>query len=59
MCVAEGCTARAAVVDHRIPRRWGGADTLSNLRSLCQVHHGRVTEVSDGSRPTLKERVTR
>lgn len=35
-CTTPGCRAQAVVVDHVVPRRDGGADALSNLRSLCR-----------------------
>lgn len=40
-CEAPGCSAAAAVVDHRIPIRAAPALRLewSNLISLCAAHH--------------------
>ncbi len=55
-CVIEGCFARATIVDHRQPRRLGGADTLGNLRSLCHHHHAVLGEQPDGSRKELLEK---
>jgi 5-methylcytosine-specific restriction endonuclease McrA len=34
-CTTPGCTERAVVADHIVPRSKGGADTLENLRGLC------------------------
>ncbi|HEY1300872.1 MAG TPA: HNH endonuclease [Stellaceae bacterium] len=49
-CVVAGCGARAVVVDHIVRRRDGGADTLSNLRSLCREHDQQVKERPSGRR---------
>ncbi len=38
-CVVAGCGSRASIVDHIKQRNAGGADSASNLRSLCQRHH--------------------
>jgi 5-methylcytosine-specific restriction endonuclease McrA len=37
-CVVPGCGQRATIVDHIRPRRAGGTDAISNLRSLCSTH---------------------
>jgi 5-methylcytosine-specific restriction endonuclease McrA len=50
VCVVPGCGRRATVVDHIHPRRSGGVDSPSNLRSLCAMHDGQVKERSDGRR---------
>ena len=47
-CVA--CRAPARTVDHIQSRRSGGADQLSNLRSLCAQCDNRIKEGSDGRR---------
>lgn len=39
VCATPGCSRRAVVADHIIPRAKGGTDTLDNLRGLCIVHH--------------------
>lgn len=39
VCVVPGCTAASVVADHITPRRRGGADSLDNLRGLCERHH--------------------
>jgi 5-methylcytosine-specific restriction endonuclease McrA len=50
VCIVPGCGARATHVDHIKRRRDGGADSLPNLRSLCQLHDSQVKERSDGTR---------
>lgn len=35
-CVTPGCRKRAEVVDHIVPRKQGGSDSVANLRSLCR-----------------------
>ena len=47
-CVA--CGDPASIADHIIRRRDGGADTLSNLRSLCRICDNRVKEGRAGKR---------
>src|SRR5437764_15161038 len=37
-CVVPGCDRAADRVDHIVARKDGGADALSNLRSLCAEH---------------------
>jgi 5-methylcytosine-specific restriction protein A len=49
-CVVPGCRRKAIVVDHIHPRRSGGTDHPSNLRSLCLEHDGQVKEMPDGRR---------
>lgn len=36
-CVTPGCRRRAEVVDHIVPRKAGGSDSVANLRSLCRT----------------------
>jgi|ERR1019366_3819694 5-methylcytosine-specific restriction endonuclease McrA len=55
-CVIMGCSNRAKVVDHRVPRRHGGSDALTNLRSLCAHHDAVLKETPDGSRAAMTER---
>ena len=50
MCVVPGCGARATVVDHIVSRSAGGADVLSNLRSLCVEHDQMIKERPGGQR---------
>jgi hypothetical protein len=47
-CVVPGCNARAVVVDHIVPRKHGGMDLLSNLRSLCRTHDNKIKERMGG-----------
>lgn len=49
-CAAPGCGLVAVVADHVVPRRQGGSDTLSNLRSLCLMHDRQVKERIGGSK---------
>ncbi|MFC0411072.1 HNH endonuclease [Roseomonas elaeocarpi] len=49
-CVVPGCGQRAVVVDHIVSRRRGGADSLTNLRSLCRTHDNQVKEQPGGTR---------
>src|ERR1019366_3007082 len=56
LCVIMGCSHHAKVADHRVPRRHGGADTLSNLRSLCSHHDAVLKEAPDGSRASMTEK---
>lgn len=51
ICTTPGCTKRAAVADHIVPRSKGGADTLENLRGLCIQHHNQRRH---GGEPYLK-----
>lgn len=43
MCMAEGRTTIATVVDHEMPLALGGTDEDSNTRNLCDPHHVQVT----------------
>jgi 5-methylcytosine-specific restriction protein A len=49
-CSAPGCTRKATIVDHIVSRRLGGADALSNLRSLCVACDNRIKEDANGVR---------
>ena len=43
--LAQGEYVRATEVDHIVPRRAGGTDDHTNLRSLCKSHHSRRTAI--------------
>ncbi len=45
-----GCGQKATTVDHIVARRDGGADVLSNLRSLCKPHDNMIMQKSNGKR---------
>jgi HNH endonuclease len=49
-CVVEGYGQRAIVADHIVSRSAGGADSITNLRSLCRLHDNQARERSDGTR---------
>ena len=49
-CMAPGCCRKATIVDHIVSRRRGGADALSNLRSLCVACDNRIKEDANGMR---------
>jgi len=49
-CVVPGCGRRANTVDHIKRRRDGGADALTNLRSLCDQHDRSIKEMPSGKR---------
>jgi 5-methylcytosine-specific restriction protein A len=49
-CRVPGCRAKATHVDHIVARTAGGADALSNLRSLCAFHDGQIKEDAKGNR---------
>jgi 5-methylcytosine-specific restriction endonuclease McrA len=49
-CTTPGCRAWAKRVDHIVPRRKGGPDTLANLRSLCPNCDNKMMQGSDGER---------
>ena len=42
-CQAQGYTTPATEVHHLISVRNGGTNTLSNLQSLCKMHHSQET----------------
>jgi len=50
------CGAAATDVDHVVPRRRGGTDDWSNLRSLCHPCHSRKTVLHDGGFGRPQER---
>jgi 5-methylcytosine-specific restriction protein A len=47
VCQADGCgrvvSGRAAHVDHLVPLEEGGTDDDANLRTMCEVCHGKKT----------------
>lgn len=43
ICKADGCEEPSTDVDHIIPRREGGQDTMENLQGLCHSHHSQKT----------------
>lgn len=45
-CEDIGQTTEATVIDHIIPRKQGGKDTIDNLRSRCK-HHNAVKTAYD------------
>ena len=47
LCVV--CGRLATDVDHIVPRRLGGTDSLDNLQPLCHECHSRKTAGSDGA----------
>ena len=47
-CEDEGKTTPTHTVDHIIPRKQGGPDTLDNLRSRCK-HHNAIKTALDNS----------
>lgn len=59
VCVVPGCGQRATHVDHIVSRRAGGADALSNLRSLCREHDNQVKERPGGKRAAKGKLVAR
>jgi 5-methylcytosine-specific restriction protein A len=48
-CIKEGRVAPATDVDHIVSIRSGGERlSLSNLQSLCKMHHSQKTATEDG-----------
>lgn len=50
MCLADGLTTIATVVDHETPLALGGLDVDGNTRNLCDRHHAIVTAEQFGHR---------
>jgi 5-methylcytosine-specific restriction endonuclease McrA len=52
-CTVSGCGTAHVLpnVDHRVPRSKGGADIMSNLRTLCQPCHSRLTRYRNVGSP--------
>lgn len=48
MCMADGHTTLATVVDHVVPLARGGDDVDANTRNLCDRHHEQVTATQFG-----------
>jgi 5-methylcytosine-specific restriction enzyme A len=55
MCEEEGRTTAATVPDHIVALVNGGADTESNLQSLCAEHHRQKTarDLGHSQKPTI------
>jgi 5-methylcytosine-specific restriction protein A len=45
-CEEKGVTTKTHTVDHIVPRRQGGTEELSNLRSRCK-HHNNLKNQAD------------
>lgn len=45
---ARGEVVASTDVDHIVPRRRGGRDTMENLQGLCHECHSRKTATQDG-----------
>ncbi len=43
ICVKQGCNSEATEVDHIVPRRQGGEDSMENLQGLCKACHSHKT----------------
>ncbi|MCB0190629.1 MAG: HNH endonuclease [Anaerolineae bacterium] len=43
ICRVDGCDKASTDVDHIVPRRDGGPDTMENLQGLCHSHHSKKT----------------
>lgn len=50
MCLAQGVTRIATVVDHIQPLSLGGTDEDENTRNLCGIHNAQVTAEQFGQR---------
>ncbi|WP_230630675.1 HNH endonuclease signature motif containing protein [Sphingomonas sp. Leaf37] len=60
MCLDEGRTREATIVDHIVPLAHHGPDTDDNTRNLCDPHHRLVTIEQFGFAVARSERgVTR
>lgn len=51
VCVVRGCGRPATHADHIIPRERGGADSMGNLRGLCQSCHNRRSANGTNAEP--------
>lgn len=49
-CAQQGRTTPATEVDHILAKRFGGADALDNLQSLCRSCHARKTNQENKGR---------
>lgn len=54
MCDAEGATALATVVNHKVPLAHGGLDVDENTENLCARHDGIVTARQFGQAQPIK-----
>ena len=52
-CTVPGCGTATILpnVDHKVPRSRGGTDHMSNLRTLCQPCHSRLTRYHNTGTP--------
>jgi 5-methylcytosine-specific restriction endonuclease McrA len=48
-CIVPGCGRPATRVDHIVARKDGGADAMSNLRSLCAEHDNQAHREKGGA----------
>jgi hypothetical protein len=53
-CIVAGCGKRAVVVDHIVRRQDGGADSIANTRSLCQVKDRPSGQRANAGKLTVK-----
>lgn len=56
MCLAQGRTREATVVDHETPLALGGSDDDGNTRNLCDECHHSVTAEQFGHVAIVGER---
>lgn len=56
MCLAEGRTTLATVVNHKVPLAKGGSDLDSNTENLCARHDAEVTARQFGHRAPINDR---
>lgn len=52
LCLAEGRTTEATIVDHIVPLDHGGSDEDDNTRNLCRPHDLIVTAEQFSFRPS-------
>ncbi len=55
MCLAEGKTTLATVVNHKIPLAHGGSDKDDNTENLCKQHDLIVTAEQFGLKAPKQE----
>ncbi|NJC33875.1 5-methylcytosine-specific restriction protein A [Sphingomonas jejuensis] len=53
LCLAQGVTRAATVVDHEQPLALGGLDVDENTRNVCDEHNRKVTAEQFGHRERL------
>ncbi|HEY0116277.1 MAG TPA: HNH endonuclease [Allosphingosinicella sp.] len=56
MCLAEGRTALATIVNHKIPLAQGGDDVDENTENLCDRHDAEVTALQFGRAAAVEAR---